>query len=299
VRSVLAMPLASRARLCAVAAARRLATGRTKVASPARAGVVLRWRRERSANRVKPSWRIAQSFSYPSVHVHLALRAAFTMEQRRAAGVLRERIHVVGARSHRGPVSQADFGRGRADSPAVLTSHRRDIRTKSNGPLLGKIAGTDRHARPGRALTKAVPRPATPAAAASTRSGFGRPVRTVTMRSRVVVPRERTQEALELVATPRRERGRDVEPAAPHHRRTPEMVWRTGSRPGSSSPAQEGIVSSETSVAALQAKHSSRPEPAAALAATTLHPQVLDRLAEDVIRRVERRVRIERERRGL
>jgi hypothetical protein len=44
---------------------------------------------------------------------------------------------------------------------------------------------------------------------------------------------------------------------------------------------------------------SSRSGRAAALRVTDLDPALLDRLTDDVIRRVEKRVRIERERRGL
>ncbi len=64
-----------------------------------------------------------------------------------------------------------------------------------------------------------------------------------------------------------------------------ESVSRTQSRP---QPGQE----SAAGVALL-------PEPAAATRVTKLEPGVLDRLTDHVIRRVEQRMRIERQRRGL
>jgi len=58
--------------------------------------------------------------------------------------------------------------------------------------------------------------------------------------------------------------------------------------PGNFSPAQEAELKVSPAI-----------EKAAAVQVTTLDPSVLDRLTDDVIRRVEQRGRIERERRGL
>jgi hypothetical protein len=283
-------------RLSAVAAARRLAAGRIRVAFPLRVGVALRWRRERSASIPKSSLRIAQSFSYPSFHLHLVSRTTVTMEQRRSADRLRARFHSTGPRSLREPASQTEFGRVRADATPVATLNRRDASTKSKNRLRGEFADTVRYARPGRVLARAERPWATPASVVSGPSGFRRSTRTLASRTGAVILRDTRQEPTASAATVVRRRRRAVERIEPRPRQAPEMVWRTRPRTGSTS-SPEGVVSSETTVA--PSRPSGRPEPATAVAATSLHPQILDRLAEDVIRRVERRVRIERERRGL
>jgi hypothetical protein len=89
--------------------------------------------------------------------------------------------------------------------------------------------------------------------------------------------------------------------------RPPELVYRREARTDSvdePSPAA-GTASSSRSAGRSVAAQESAPElsphsvRAAALRVTDLDPALLDRLTDDVIRRVERRVRIERERRGL
>jgi len=87
-----------------------------------------------------------------------------------------------------------------------------------------------------------------------------------------------------------------------------ELVWRRDTRP--SSPEQHGAsssfpeTSSRTGPRSFSGQRSS-PESVAAVPQpnaqqiTKLDPALVDRLTDDVIRRVERRVRIERERRGL
>jgi len=87
--------------------------------------------------------------------------------------------------------------------------------------------------------------------------------------------------------------------------RPPDLVYRRElrsrtelvdqpSRPGpaASSPAR----SAASLTTAAEASSAKRPAP---LRMTDLDPAFVDRLTDDVIRRVERRVRIERERRGL
>jgi hypothetical protein len=91
--------------------------------------------------------------------------------------------------------------------------------------------------------------------------------------------------------------------------RPEELVWRrvlptptnsVENRPGlelseSSSRPQVRSPPSHESALGMTPVH----ERAAATQITRLDPAVLDRLADDVIRRVEKRVRIERQRRGL
>jgi hypothetical protein len=88
-------------------------------------------------------------------------------------------------------------------------------------------------------------------------------------------------------------------------RRSPELVWRSSAAgPG---PATEPGSAHATSLQSrAQAPQHSQPLIAqgrgsdpSVIRATMLDPAVADRFADDVIRRMERRVRIERERRGL
>lgn len=90
--------------------------------------------------------------------------------------------------------------------------------------------------------------------------------------------------------------------------RAPELVWRRMPERSESGAASTRAASSAVSWSADVARGPGRAfavqtapallEPAAVKAAV-LDPAVLDRVTDDVIRRVERRVRIERERRGL
>jgi hypothetical protein len=91
--------------------------------------------------------------------------------------------------------------------------------------------------------------------------------------------------------------------------RMPELTWRTPQR--QLGEAEAPVVTSakalaaafpERTHAAMSAAQAAASPPAPAAAkpgAAALDRAQMDRLAEDVIRRVERRVRIERERRGL
>jgi hypothetical protein len=87
--------------------------------------------------------------------------------------------------------------------------------------------------------------------------------------------------------------------------RPPEIVWRTASQPQTQTQIiNEGPLPGPRMSRPAVAAQESTPEiprraARAALQATDLDPALLDRLTDDVIRRVERRVRIERERRGL
>lgn len=90
--------------------------------------------------------------------------------------------------------------------------------------------------------------------------------------------------------------------------RPPELVYRRELHPRTEIVDQPSRLSPAASSprppARSLASHETTPEVArsgrpAALRVTDLDPSLLDRLTDDVIRRVERRVRIERERRGL
>lgn len=90
--------------------------------------------------------------------------------------------------------------------------------------------------------------------------------------------------------------------------RSLELVWRaTQQSPGDAGhkgvsadvagPSQRADGGSSAEPRALKAPARAERVPAAPV--TSLDPGLVDRLTDDVIRRVERRLRIERERRGL
>ena len=95
---------------------------------------------------------------------------------------------------------------------------------------------------------------------------------------------------------------------SPRFSRTEELVWRRVSKTttdvtdrvrhqqvlDSTEPSSYSVANQQAAVAVARAM-----EAAAAIPITKLDPALMDRLANDVIRRVEQRVRIERERRGL
>lgn len=108
------------------------------------------------------------------------------------------------------------------------------------------------------------------------------------------------------MATPRRSpESRPAPPATAA--RAPELVWRKAPR-AQSETASEAVANPPVSVSRPPVRSAAVPEPGpeasrrsarGALQAADFDPALLDRLTDDVIRRVERRVRIERERRGL
>jgi hypothetical protein len=96
--------------------------------------------------------------------------------------------------------------------------------------------------------------------------------------------------------------------APQQYRRTEELVWRRVSQTttetskrvrdlDSMESRERPPVHSATNQQTAATEARALEQAAATL--TTLHPALMDRLANDVIRRVEQRVRIERERRGL
>jgi len=112
-----------------------------------------------------------------------------------------------------------------------------------------------------------------------------------------------------------RARRQDCEPPprmtpAPAFSRAPELIWRkdrslrgdAAQEAASSEPQVAGRPAMAMAAGTTVAQSPSRPERTQArkpMSLSDLEPSFVDRLAEDVIRRVERRARIERERRGL
>lgn len=81
--------------------------------------------------------------------------------------------------------------------------------------------------------------------------------------------------------------------------RTEELVWRRVMKTVADMPAEERRVQAQERSIVRTVRESTSVERSAAPPVMKLDPLVMDRLAEDVIRRVEQRIRIERERRGL
>ena len=107
--------------------------------------------------------------------------------------------------------------------------------------------------------------------------------------------------------TPQRRRDAALSPS--HRAGSPELVWRRAAR-AETPPADEGLHSLGAATVARSAARplaprETAPESPAAVTRPAprqlaqLDPALVDRLADDVIRRIEKRARIERERRGL
>lgn len=122
------------------------------------------------------------------------------------------------------------------------------------------------------------------------------PVRQPSMRARSA-PRERAPESRAVV---RSERVRSAKASI-------ELVWRAGHSAAAGASDGMMVVSGSTALAAPSTtSRSAVPATATRMMGESekarpvpLDPMLVDRLTEDVIRRVERRVRIERERRGI
>jgi len=87
---------------------------------------------------------------------------------------------------------------------------------------------------------------------------------------------------------------------------TPELVWRRTAKPPSPDVENQARPASTLRPSSVRSQHATttvaQEQPILASAQThspNLDPGFMDRLTDDVIRRVEKRVRIERERRGL
>ncbi|HZR83918.1 MAG TPA: hypothetical protein VFD92_22675 [Candidatus Binatia bacterium] len=178
--------------------------------------------------------------------------------------------------------------------------------------------GTSGHAAERRALSPGVPRGLDPRSLALRQVPVSRRIRRQASASPVVAtpaPRAhlgqsfRGGEVDRRPLAPVRHRRARQEPTAPSVRldRPVDLVWRTvRSTPGApgESPharAQTSAMPPLPSTASLPARAAEdvRDERTRRAAAAPLDAAVLDRLADDVIRRVERRARIERERRGV
>lgn len=318
-----------RLRLSARLAAARLtvALARTRRGGAgARHALALRWRRRRARPLVGPAGgtgRVETTISQRHVHFHTAPTAGHRTEMRdrwrqvmspvhppvRIVRELRERTRWTTASApHPAQVDEtpqaqvrqmrpsmerrpAQTRRAPRDLPAQLestTTPRR--RTASAGDRWGRGASP---ARGGTVRQRRF------AAATEWRYMPGEQAR----RRQVLVDESSSDTRVPPPQRPRRESRRSVVPV--------HIVWRDASRPERSAPgsvtaaAAAAAAAARTSPSAADADHTivhampwARPRPAAVRFAD-FEPGLLDRLTEDVIRRVERCVRIERERRGI
>jgi hypothetical protein len=108
---------------------------------------------------------------------------------------------------------------------------------------------------------------------------------------------------LVLRSTPPATSAARAERAAPPPFRAPDLVWRVETEGRSIEAAERLVRAAAVSMPAMPPpnEHVSWPSPeaAAALRPRPIDPALIDRVAEDVIGRVEKRIRIERERRGV
>lgn len=131
----------------------------------------------------------------------------------------------------------------------------------------------------------------------------GQQLRIVHYWSPLVLASSRTKSDSDAPSAPERKK------FPPQYRRTEELVWRRVSKStteitervrhlesfvSSDGPSSRPVANEQTAVEVARAIETVR-----AMPVTKLDPALMDRLANDVIRRVEQRVRIERERRGL
>lgn len=322
----------SRVRLRAKAAAARFAEG---MPSARRRGesawprVALRWRRRRLRPRAThrgDTTRVHTSVLQPHVHVHPyppGERIAWRDRGHHLTGLPERRFGIVRELRVRTRVL--------AESPAIHVWRTRE-RVHAHAPIESSAAmltrrstGTAR-AR-GVTLVASAALPVSRALAASRRVDWARPSVSAhrlgisrTARREAVVqeplvhrtPRSRPILVLESAADRRPQRS-GVTRVESRRRPMPpaQIVWREGAGPRRSAPDVIAHAASASSSvtrgsrsspivddAGVNETFAARPRHAA-VGLADFEPGLIDRLTDDVIRRVERRVRIERERRGI
>ncbi len=189
---------------------------------------------------------------------------------------------------------------GTSPLPALAATRSEDtVRAARRAPMLARPPGRKPiHASlappPGLPM-RATPSPATGMDVWSARAALVAPG----LAPSAAPPRLAWREA-ELVARPLPALRRPVPAPRRIHSASPAMVWRAPrSTPG---PALASPVSPAPAAAMPSAAGQAVDSPflpGAAAPATALDPGVAERLAQDVMRRIERNLRIERERRGL
>jgi len=285
--------------------------------------IALRWRTGRSQGR----WIARSHRATPTAHsvlVRLDMRPGRRVVEWSARRLRPARVPTMWrppiARTFAAPVPH--LGRPAAGAPWARPPARGLHSAVATRLLLAggfrPIPATERSLRPAGA-------PASMATAGRVRRSFvvERPGRTSRglVAERAPAPRRRTpglhaRERHVLHATPMRlpaptarRSGRAESPRrAPHP--APEIVWRRA--PAVRTDAAEGGARAEIGASAVRGSTPAVPAGGEAASATSPHagrpaapllarldPALVDRLTDDVIRRVERRVRIERERRGL
>ena len=145
------------------------------------------------------------------------------------------------------------------------------------------------------------PRRSIPQLARQDQANLSVTVRPATQPSPLVLHRSRQSQAAQSAASP--------SPSAidAFATRSPELVWRTHEPPAAdASGSTQGQPASASSTRATSATPAPNAESSddtqavrAALRTQSFDPAFVNRVADDVIRRIDHRLRIERERRGL
>ena len=294
-------------RLCSLRAGTRGNTART-----AWRPLVLRWRRRLSRAPVaaRPPGAVAPIVQ--ALHQHLHRHFGGASMSRHSAMVERHTAAARELRSIESHIERVALYRStfeRHFGERWRSAKARDARARYDIHAAATVSGHRRGADMRSARIASLPRRSSFALPAN--GPLPQPVRfrdaarstpRVTERARAPMPSLRSGGEMRFAASPRK-------PSVAEMRAHPvfpvDLVWRRAEGSASDAPvrpspgAMPATVAQVSSSAAPEAREPSRQAATVASAPARLEPAVLERLAEDVIRRVERRARIERERRGL
>jgi hypothetical protein len=301
--------------LAAHMAASRFASARRRLASPAHPReawlpVALRWRRsrkrqanERTAAAKAPGTATATWLA--NVHLHFAITRAAdrtrhevvhwlarderrTLLTRRSATLQTATLMMHARRAPRAPRSLPEGGATKMRAPRIAAVFARPRPVPA--PSIARIVD-----RTQRLLVDTMQRQLRVRSSATYEHAFHATERQTRMHSREL----RTFRLIRSAAAAARPSPASP-PPPPALAPPPELVWRSAPRPAGDVAGETPRGASSRPVKTQEAAPETPPRAArAALRINDLDPALLDRLTDDVIRRVERRVRIERERRGL
>ncbi len=290
--------------------ARRLGRARATQRGILHAGMALRWRRAAIGRRRVPLTQVTRPLGSCAAPVHLHFGFAFEAAPR--AGIARilchasmERLNVTRALETRTWATRLVFaGQQERLGRASRASRARLPAEHAPGPVLRRAQDMTP------SLAGRIAR-ATGLAHGATRVARHRAAGPMTF----LAPARRVVEDLHAAPAPALRLRRAAHAAHTESPRkpvplsgssvSPQLVWRKAAAPADSgnSPAHEeprtlpGFARPAPSVGTA---HSTDAQVASQrTAAAALDPAMVDRLADDVIRRMERRIRIERERRGI
>jgi len=280
--------------------------------------IALRWRRGPAvATSGREAMRGRVGMDAMQMHVHLSFaHPAIAMGGMRAPPASRvsapARFAMREVETAPAPSLSSHMARAHAN---VVQTHR--VIQAYRVPVIGRASSPVASQRPrptamqpdaGTRVAAALRAQAVPPLAPLRRAGAS-PSRYGDMNPHAVAPRTTALRAIPRAA-PAMHGATPSAPVSPHAMvRQPELVWRAPAA-ASTAPDARPVATARTPSAAIDAT-SPRPASAgieapvdaarvhAAVRAQVLDPALAERLADDVIRRIEHRARIERERRGL